>query len=1142
MKKKLLSALLAASLIASSVMSLGAWAVEPETTFTKGDQTYKVLTMIEDFEDTADTTVHTHEESADKSGTVSATQDGEYKATWADGLGGFYHHGFELPETDLDGEGLTFELTTSKALNPNAANTYLGLTRATDHNFGTNSSDSDPVWGFFAETRVVPTTLVTDPATVAGEDSGFHYRVMVPYADLGDVENLSNPENGTICLHLLHNLYMVAGGLAAGDYITIDNIATYEEVTEEEEEPPAEDTKEVTYGGKTYTITVEEDCEGETVEGNPWQSTEGWLKSPAVATVPDGNKAFGGTQDASSTLWGGVSVHLKDVTKVTGDGVYVRVYMATPATLNSPEAQKNYAVVVKDYVSSPFTNGIEALPYAIFNTNDLDWKKPIASYWNETDPVDGYTVADVLIPFEDLKSGGKAGTTPDTEITEYTFEQGVEVGIAFGKWAFANGNVPTGLYVDDIGFYTVKDAEVSSEETSSEETSSDESSEEVSSGETSSDDTSSETPTSNKKRLIYDTFENWKNDLSLRSGVKHGSESNCWSGNNYDTISLDKETPAVGEKSFKISTSSTAGRGVFFRLYHQIDDKVTLKKIAEMLAAHQSDPDHGAAYARANDDTVFTFYAKATGDLENGSWTDIETEGDPLTSVQMQIGFTTNGAGLALEGIVDVTNEWQKFEIPLTKMSNAPGNITTENDAYANWSTWKGVTDTSRGDYPSVAMNSLRVNVLNKTNGTTLYLDNIGFEGSNLTPGFEFDYKYDNLAEEPTHYEGVLEDIPPVDEELNKYGDTSSDVSSDTSSDTSSETPSFDADAAMNEFYNLEGEKWMVENFESYDSFDKLSDDYHAWYEGGKDLSKKSTQPLQDYYSLADDSHYAVTNDLLDSGINSKTYQFKKDTAAGDRLYPRLRMRVNNTMADADGNHLFGDGIAVDVTTTVAFGLKVSLLAEPFSGEETQSSEKQVTVAENGGKVTVYFPWTDFMSGDGTLDKLNRQVSRWMANDGVESFLIGLLPTIGGMEDGDTVLMDNIRFYTAAPEGMAADIEALAKTEGDANYNAVRDFLSAAYDSLKAEDGTMTGTETQYAALQELIDELKPDAPKKGDLNGDGEVTIADALQALRYSVGLDNAADLTAEQIAVGDMNADGKITAVDALMILRMAVGLPV
>ena len=60
-----------------------------------------------------------------------------------------------------------------------------------------------------------------------------------------------------------------------------------------------------------------------------------------------------------------------------------------------------------------------------------------------------------------------------------------------------------------------------------------------------------------------------------------------------------------------------------------------------------------------------------------------------------------------------------------------------------------------------------------------------------------------------------------------------------------------------------------------------------------------------------------------------------------------------------------------------------------------------------------------------------------------------------------------------------------------------------------------------------------------GDLNHDGIITSDDALQALRWSVGLD---EYTEAQKQLADVDSDGDITAADALDILRYSVRLDV
>lgn len=58
---------------------------------------------------------------------------------------------------------------------------------------------------------------------------------------------------------------------------------------------------------------------------------------------------------------------------------------------------------------------------------------------------------------------------------------------------------------------------------------------------------------------------------------------------------------------------------------------------------------------------------------------------------------------------------------------------------------------------------------------------------------------------------------------------------------------------------------------------------------------------------------------------------------------------------------------------------------------------------------------------------------------------------------------------------------------------------------------------------------------KRGDVNGDGDVSALDALLALRISLGFDRA---SSTQLISCDMNSDGVIDSTDALSILKLAV----
>ena len=59
----------------------------------------------------------------------------------------------------------------------------------------------------------------------------------------------------------------------------------------------------------------------------------------------------------------------------------------------------------------------------------------------------------------------------------------------------------------------------------------------------------------------------------------------------------------------------------------------------------------------------------------------------------------------------------------------------------------------------------------------------------------------------------------------------------------------------------------------------------------------------------------------------------------------------------------------------------------------------------------------------------------------------------------------------------------------------------------------------------------------KGDLDGDGKVTVSDALRALRIAAKL---ADETELALSIADIDRDGEITVADALQLLRVAAKL--
>jgi hypothetical protein len=72
-----------------------------------------------------------------------------------------------------------------------------------------------------------------------------------------------------------------------------------------------------------------------------------------------------------------------------------------------------------------------------------------------------------------------------------------------------------------------------------------------------------------------------------------------------------------------------------------------------------------------------------------------------------------------------------------------------------------------------------------------------------------------------------------------------------------------------------------------------------------------------------------------------------------------------------------------------------------------------------------------------------------------------------------------------------------------------------------------------------LILKQKVGAPGSGDINGDGVVTMGEALTVAQVIVG-SSVIKLSPEQLAAADMDNDGVLTMADVVLIMRKACGL--
>ena len=131
-----------------------------------------------------------------------------------------------------------------------------------------------------------------------------------------------------------------------------------------------------------------------------------------------------------------------------------------------------------------------------------------------------------------------------------------------------------------------------------------------------------------------------------------------------------------------------------------------------------------------------------------------------------------------------------------------------------------------------------------------------------------------------------------------------------------------------------------------------------------------------------------------------------------------------------------------------------------------------------------------------------------------------VMPTVSGVKSGETYDL-----YTDKPLALTWDVGDATLNGNDVESGVV--VNEAGEYLLVVKDGTKS-VEISFT----VVDTTPP--VKKGDPDSDGEITVADALAALRVAAQLAQYDELT---LLWGDIDGDGTVTVADALAILRVA-----
>jgi hypothetical protein len=241
-------------------------------------------------------------------------------------------------------------------------------------------------------------------------------------------------------------------------------------------------------------------------------------------------------------------------------------------------------------------------------------------------------------------------------------------------------------------------------------------------------------------------------------------------------------------------------------------------------------------------------------------------------------------------------------------------------------------------------------------------------------------------------------------------------------------------------------------------------------------------------------------------------------------------LTISSDCQSLNGNNQYGGGVSATRSSTSDVGTGEPDISTPAPSMPTPAPAGIATLTfESRSKAsgsTVQIPLT--LSGAqepiGNMDiTLSYDSSVLMAKKVTKGTVAANASFDSNIETGTIriALFDN-QGFSGDGSVIITEFEVIGD-EGSTSPLDILDIMAnRASDSAALDIGTQNGV---FTVLGEL----------KGDCDGDGKLTVNDALCALQMAV------DNKAENLVM-DMNGDGKVTSVDARRILRIALGLEV
>ncbi|MBO4583880.1 MAG: tyrosine-protein phosphatase [Clostridia bacterium] len=256
------------------------------------------------------------------------------------------------------------------------------------------------------------------------------------------------------------------------------------------------------------------------------------------------------------------------------------------------------------------------------------------------------------------------------------------------------------------------------------------------------------------------------------------------------------------------------------------------------------------------------------------------------------------------------------------------------------------------------------------------------------------------------------------------------------------------------------------------------------------------------------------------------------------------------TLKDACEGYLLAIGVTADEIAAIRGNLLELADGTPIQPDsiEITTLPRKLSFLEGKGKLNVIGGVLTVHYTDGTTETVNMTVDMVSNFDNTVTGPQTLTVTYGGLTTTYDIEITPKSLESIAVTVLPAKLEYEEGEEFDptgmeitAYYdNDTQEVLGADAYELSGFDSASVGEKTVTVSVDGITTTFAVNVIKKvtpGDADGDGEVTVTDALAALRAALGL---AELDNDSFRAADVDGDGAITVSDALRILRIAAGI--